>query len=302
MATAYWKTALVGGTGSSLDGIAHGDMVANDFCFVNYLRNLLYYVCEDSGDSEDSPWVIEPDDAGAGTLRWHLYPAGYEKLGLWKRGRLLRAGNTTVYIHQGGYNLAGRGWVEWDTTLTYTVTTLSNGAFSYIYIDYSDIAESRILDANDFVDSLTAPTWSAAGGWYNGSDRCIGAVFADASNYVTPFTQAGDLVLWVDESPEAASVLTSFTSISLQVPNFVTSALVGTTVVDTGANTLFCRRYGSGASTGRELNVVDTGSTVCKNISRVEMAPGFNYIDLKLANAASSCLVDTHGYYLPEAM
>lgn len=55
--------------------------------------------------------------------------------------------------------------------------------FIYIYIDYSSVDWSNplVIDdtaTTDVIGSLTEPTWSdLKQGWYNGDDRCIGAIW-----------------------------------------------------------------------------------------------------------------------------
>lgn len=61
---------------------------------------------------------------------------------------------------------------------------------SYIYIDDSAVVSSgsRLLTAAEFVNNTTAPTWSESKiGWYNGNDRCIGAVYGTGTNTISQF-------------------------------------------------------------------------------------------------------------------
>ncbi len=69
----------------------------------------------------------------------------------------------------------------------YTLTGLSataNGVFHYLYIDRANSSFPGVVLKN----STTAPIWSSDFmGWYNGSDRCIGAVWVLASGVVGSF-------------------------------------------------------------------------------------------------------------------
>lgn len=64
----------------------------------------------------------------------------------------------------------------------------------YIYIDDSAVVAgaSRLLTASEFVNSTTAPSWSHSRiGWYNGSDRCIGAVLTSSASTIVKFSIHG---------------------------------------------------------------------------------------------------------------
>lgn len=70
--TAYQKTALTGGTATSLDGINGSSLTDGDFAYV-MVSNVLYtYVLNaSSGATESTPDVVSPD-SNAGTKRWIL--------------------------------------------------------------------------------------------------------------------------------------------------------------------------------------------------------------------------------------
>ena len=73
-------------------------------------------------------------------------------------------------------------------------TALGADQVHYIYIDDSAVvaSASRLLTAAEFLNSTTAPSWSHSKvGWYNGSDRCIGAVLTNSSNAVINFSVHG---------------------------------------------------------------------------------------------------------------
>jgi len=69
--TAYKKTALTGGGASALDGIASAGLIDGDFAFTFVSGVSWKYIYDDdSGLAESSPFVIAPDDIGAGSGRW----------------------------------------------------------------------------------------------------------------------------------------------------------------------------------------------------------------------------------------
>jgi hypothetical protein len=68
------KILLTGGSSSALDSISQASLTDNDFGIVNldfFNQSYLYRYDSISAESEDSPYVIKPDDAG-GTGRWIL--------------------------------------------------------------------------------------------------------------------------------------------------------------------------------------------------------------------------------------
>jgi hypothetical protein len=68
----YWKSALTGGTTTSLDGIDGANLSDTDACVVILLNKAYFYHLDsDSGASESSPDVIAPD-TNPGTKRWIL--------------------------------------------------------------------------------------------------------------------------------------------------------------------------------------------------------------------------------------
>ena len=71
--TAYKKTAITGGGASALDGIVDSGLLDGDFAFVTVGSAFYIFLYDDdSGLAENSPFVIAPDDVGAGSGRWIL--------------------------------------------------------------------------------------------------------------------------------------------------------------------------------------------------------------------------------------
>ena len=101
--------------------------------------------------------------------------------------------NTTISI---GQAYVTDTWLSTSASATHTVDSLaSTNDFHYIYIDYS--ASTGTPTSAVFVDSTTEPAESATlGGWYNGQDRCVGAVYSPTNGAtITPFALAQGRVL-----------------------------------------------------------------------------------------------------------
>jgi hypothetical protein len=104
-----------------------------------------------------------------------------------------RKDDDEIYLRSGGsYMLDGKGNCYWTSDLTYQFTTLAVDTWSYLYLDYSEIASAGAIDATDLIDSTTPPTFShSKHGWYNGDDRCIFVVRGDAAGIINPFAHDG---------------------------------------------------------------------------------------------------------------
>lgn len=116
--------------------------------------------------------------------------------GMIKGARLARVSASTITVGVGYGDIKGNYWEVNPTdpllTLGYTLTGLStstNGVFHYIYIDGMYSALPHISLKN----STTAPSWSDVDmGWYNGDDRCIGAVWVNSIGEIASFICTDD--------------------------------------------------------------------------------------------------------------
>ena len=79
----YGRATYIGGT-KSVDNIAYAGLVDGDLCIVGTTADVyaLYRFDDDSGAAENSPYVIEPDDAGAGNGRWILLNPNISELSI----------------------------------------------------------------------------------------------------------------------------------------------------------------------------------------------------------------------------
>jgi len=113
-------------------------------------------------------------------------------------------------------------------------SNLGASQIHYIYIHNASVISraSRLLTASEFLNSTTAPTWSHSKvGWYNSSDRCIGAVLTNGSSQVLSFGMFSDnyyrYASPVEEfSVAAAGVTYTALDISSSVPTFSTRARI----------------------------------------------------------------------------
>lgn len=152
------------------------------------------------------------------------------------------------YYHEGTANQL----VYWDSQLTYTFANLTADDWCFLYLDDSAIvtADTNLLTATEFIDSTTAPSWSASKhGWYSGNDRCIFAVHDDT---IDEFHHSGELVLYASDILDVnESILhSSWETKTLTIPDFATQAYVTVHYARDGeANSLiYCRPNGSGGT------------------------------------------------------
>jgi len=71
------------------------------------------------------------------------------------------------------------------TAVAHEILNFSSGGFTYLYIDDS---ESTKGGTPTIIDSTTEPAWSdSKQGYYNGNDRCIGALYCDGAATLSEF-------------------------------------------------------------------------------------------------------------------
>lgn len=152
-------------------------------------------------------------------------------LGYLSRGLITYVDANTITIGPGAYHHSGTTdqIVYWNSTLTKDVT-VSGTQWYYIYIDDSAIvtAGTCLLTATEFIESTTAPTWSATKhGWYNGSDRCIAAIRVSSGSIFPFYHDGGDYVQYrsgIADLPINTN-LAARTDAALTIPAFCTRAL-----------------------------------------------------------------------------
>uniref|UniRef100_A0A6M3LA52 Uncharacterized protein n=1 Tax=viral metagenome TaxID=1070528 RepID=A0A6M3LA52_9ZZZZ len=251
--------------------------------------------------------VLEEIDTDTTTTEAALYDRGF------KSGFKLGYSSTTQVTISGGM------WAHIGTTnrhvytnaeLTFTLgpggsnggsTALGANEVHYIYIDDSAVvaAASSLLTVSEFINLTTAPAYAhAKAGWYNNSDRCIGAVLTNASNEVLSFVVLGNnfyrYATPVLEYTTAAGA-TSYTSLDLSssVPSFCTRAHLRIM-----ANTA-----------GVSINFDTSSTAVSPESHTLAIAQLNNMIDVPLTSAqttfwygtpAANYELKTTGYYIDE--
>jgi len=208
---------------------------------------------------------------------------------------------TTVWIDGGMWALTGTTdrHVYLSTQTQYTVSSLAVSDISYIYIDDSAVtaADSNALVVGSFTDSTTAPTYSAAkAGWYNGLDRCIGAVVSNASSQIRQFGVYSASCCILYESVEAraqAAAPVSYTELNLSswVPVFATMAKVVVQCNTAGTTFAF---HVSATGTSGMVHIISTNygaTTIDIPLTSTQRA-------YWLAGAANSTNIRILGFYL----
>ena len=180
---------------------------------------------------------------------------------------------------------------------------LTASALQYIYIDDSAVVSSGsdLLTATEFVNSTTAPTYSNAKcGWYNGLDRCIGAILTTATSVIVEFqvTSSGFMGYTAATSIVAFSSSASPTSsteldLGAIVPSFSTCAKLSLTT-NTDAITFFF-----GSTTGHNWNDYVTSSGTAAYMSVTTALSATQKVDWYGSGANTVALLLT-GYYMDE--
>lgn len=214
-----------------------------------------------------------------------------------------------IYIGPGVYHLDGTDEiiVSWDSELTFAFSGLSGDQWQYLYIDDSAVQTlgSTTLTASQFINSSTAPTWSASKhGWYNGSDRCIFAVLV-SSGSILNFYHQNDFVTYDEPVAElsGSDIDDAWTDVTLSVPGLGDGlrALLSFLVTNTDEKReLFVRKNGSSASTYAQIAVVSESNATEDVNDTIVTTDSTQTIEVKFALPGSSTLaVFTIGFYLP---
>jgi len=230
-----------------------------------------------------------------------------------------------IYIGAGAYHHSGTSeqFVYWNSELTFELEATGSNTLSddyaadgwhYIYLDDSAIVTqaSALLDKDCFLNETTAPTYSATKhGWYNGSDRCIFAVYETGGVALEFYPNMGGYSPWSSTTSHqigAGDVDNTWEAKSLVVgmPGFATMADVAAVcrVKTADANVSFYIR-----PTG------STNTTIMTQLERIAVDQYITAGPLKVTTNASQSVDiqvsrdgdDTmglfiHGWYFPHGM
>ena len=194
-----------------------------------------------------------------------------------------------IKIGSGAYELDNGSSPEtfyWDSELTFVLGSSGSNASSsalgtdqwqYIYMDESAISASPLV-ASSFLNSTTAPTYSQSKhGWYNGSDRCIFAVYINGSGDIMKFYGNGtDHISWDNDlSVLSAYPVTNnaFTSFTVNyVPAFSSEAEMTFQMQSDSGSNLACSwfwRTGGSTSDGHKLGITEHGNNSAYDESHI---------------------------------
>lgn len=121
-------------------------------------------------------------------------------------------------------------------------TDLGASQVHYIYIDDSAVvaAGTALLTSTEFLNSTTAPSYNhAKAGWYNGTDRCIGAIVTNSSSEIRSFAVFGGQYYRyaapiLEMGSTAAGTTYAALDLSSSVPRFSTRARLRLTCATAG--------------------------------------------------------------------
>ena len=178
---------------------------------------------------------------------------------------------------------------------------LGNNEIHYIYIDDSAVVSSgsALLTATEFVNDTTAPTYSHSKvGWYNGNDRCVGAILTDGSAQVKVFyVRSDDYYCYgtkVEEFPSgAAPVAYAALDVSSSVPVFSTHARAFLQSTTAARMYYFALDASSSGVSGGEVSLADAAFTL--DVVTTDAQVLYWY-----ANAAATAIVYINGYFMNE--
>jgi len=218
-----------------------------------------------------------------------------------------------VYFHDG----TTRQTVFWDATITFKLQAAGSNAASddygadgwhYIYIDDSAVVTnaSQELVAACFLNDTTAPTWSdSKHGWYNGSDRCIFAVYETSDAIVMFNNDGGNLVKTGAVTSYGVGTpgnLASLENVTLRMPGFSTRALVlNSSVYSASTDYAWISASGESATMANMVGYVAAGSTVSV-VTTTVFTSSSQVVDIWTTEGDASMYIRTLGWYFPVGM
>ena len=267
-----------------------------------YLLGSYKLILKDSDDIQ--LWEMDNIDILVDTLSAPILSA------LGKRAQFAWKDADEIYLNAGSYYHNGTTdqVVYWDSQLTYQFTSLAASDFSYLYIDDSAIvtAETNLLTASEFTDSVTEPTWSdAKHGWYNGEDKCIFAAYTDGSSNLLEFFHDGNLVLYdtAINSIQTQDIDATFTDVTLKAPSFINKALITIQCDYVDAQGIAnIRTNGASSGSGSRIGEVDASSTISVN-TFPWITDSSQKIEVRYhASNGDTMSVWTDGWYFPDTV
>lgn len=270
-------------------------------------------------DGNDGQFLKVKED-GSGTEWTSVDLSSLRVKGQLSRSRFEYVGANEIKIYPGTYDLGAKGYtVTWDTPLNITGIGGDPSAWSYIYIDESEIAERTVTEAEIRV-STDAPVWSdASHGWYDDLDRCIFAVRNNSEGGIYKFFHSGsDYVSFSDDYTELSytpAVIDSWTTIPLSaIPSFSSEAELTWHLDTNGPVTNSCAwswrttesnaefghfmgtTEGGGGQYADEHVVANTRAYVATSPTDTEKSVDY-YADSKVSGHELE--LHTNGFYLP---
>lgn len=307
--------ALTGGGAGALDAIDGDDLSDLDVAVVVTATDVYFYTLDDDfGDvAESSPTTIKPD-TNYGTKMWvrkginsHSYPV---------RSRFRWKDADEIYIGPGVYFHSGTTdqKVYWNSELTKAISSPAGPDIYYLYLDDSAIvsAGTNLLTATEFIFSTTEPTEDLTKkGWYNGNDRCIFAVYVNASNAISEFHHEGNL-FYLNASYSvynAADVDTTYVNVDCTTyqPVFSSTAMVSfilDALTTDGEVYVMARADGSGFTNGIRcvgIERIGTDQTIHSGVLPIPTLSGVLEMRCSRSDADKiECL--WQGYQLPDTI
>lgn len=232
-----------------------------------------------------------------------------------------------IYINPGMYQHNGTAnqLVYWNSQITFELESAGSNSDSddygadgwhYIYLDDSAIVTqaSPLLDADCFLNDTTAPTYSVTKhGWYNGSDRCIFAVYETLGAILEFFHDGGDCVVWANRISERTNSDLDLTWVDVDMatsmPAFSTKAKIQSVLYAMTTDGLvyaYWRTNGQTGTSGHEYvgfeRISDTNQLI--NISGITVFTDTNQtIEVKLSRSDADTLsVELDAWYFPNGM
>ena len=208
----------------------------------------------------------------------------------------------------GSYPLYGVGRVGFYGAISYDFTSLSDGFWTYLYIDASTVTGPGIITSANLTDSSVAPIYDdSKGGWYNGDDLCIFAVYGAIAGYLY-FSNTGDFVSIGEDSDFGVlgvAVIGGSPTLNVQLnaPAFTSRFGATLSLIRNGADSVLFVRPSGINNTGRRVTAVTTVSAFSEIPTDGLSMSSSQQIDIVGGSGANALLdIFVYSWFFPKGM
>ncbi|MCP4149804.1 MAG: hypothetical protein GY757_18815 [bacterium] len=145
----FGRTDLIDGASNALDAILTASIANGDVSIViTTTRAYIYMANSTAGGSEDSPWLIAPDDVGGGNLRWELKAVMDLQNGIGSKTNVTIATGVITLDGPGKYTIDTEGGASTDDVDTIAISSGSWAVGDTIQLEANNEDDTVVIKNN----------------------------------------------------------------------------------------------------------------------------------------------------------